>query len=173
MKKIITILLLAMLVVVPQAFAWKIFGFEFGGDDNGLQERQEEKEPVLKKYQIREQLSIENQNEGLVNIDEAVELVNKDPYAEKFMQKFEDDNFCLISDHREEYITIDQGEVQLLDEKPERCYEIKGTEEFGLKMMQKYKAQEYVHYSEVMGEIKTPLRLKLKIMGIFAKEVIS
>lgn len=179
MKKIMILAVMLLVLLVPQAFAFELFGLDwsFKGikkinqtDVIALEDTPTPlKTTTMEKIERREQAKLQEQ---LVDIDEALELANSDPWVHDMFGSFEDDTFCVESDQREVYAQVQDSVIVQLEEKPDDCYRVEVTEAYAQELMQKYKDKEYVPFNEVMDNVKTSFMLKAKVTKYMVKDKI-
>ena len=145
-----------------EAFSFKIgkFNFNIGENDNKeidtARERQQER--------INNE-SVKNEEFVQADIYSLINRANNDPYAVTALKSFEGDNFCVKTDKRVAYAFIDvDGSINLLNNKPKRCYQIKTSETYLSRVSEKIQNNELISEKEISRNVKFPWRLKAKLM---------
>lgn len=102
---------------------------------------------------------------ALVNVGDALTLVNSNEIVKSNLKYFVTDYFCVKTEERELYFGID-GNVVVETGKPSSCYKIKVSEDDMKYFLDAYKANKYISYDDAMSKVDTSLGLKMKILKI-------
>ena len=131
---------------------------------NQHERQMKQTEEQIQHTSTQQEREIEEMEEW-VDVSEAIDLANSDPYTTTALKSFSGDNFCLETEKRIAHLTVlDDGTIAFLDGKPSKCSEISTTEGYLSRVWEKVNNRERISYKEVKENVKIPWKLKMKFM---------
>jgi len=113
---------------------------------------------------IRENNRNRVQNRERVDLNELIEKANKDKLIRTHLKNFEGDNFCIKTEERVAYLTVQEdGSIVGYDGIPPKCIEISTSEEYLNRAWEKVQNKEMLYYDGIKENVKIPWKFKLKL----------
>ena len=131
----------------------------FGSDSKSESETISETEK-----KIGEENPIKEVND-IVDIEESLRLVNADKYLTSALKSLEGEKFCIRTDQRLAYFTVNQdGTIGWFDGEPSEYHTIQTTERFLSQASERSRNGEEISQKEIEKNVKIPFKLKAKLV---------
>ncbi|MFC1591650.1 hypothetical protein ACFL43_03900 [Thermodesulfobacteriota bacterium] len=147
-----------------QAFSFKFGNYEYDVGLGGVSKTESVQPKKMTTEKVNTKIHERNHQEE-ADVLGLVDRANNDPYLMATMKSFEGDNFCLSTERRIAYGTVNvDGSMRIINEKPEKCYQIKTSEGYLLQAQNKVRNGQLISEDEIKDNVKIPWSLKTKLL---------